>query len=69
MQVNLLTEKDTYCENDYDGANNPPTGDIYGDVNEDIEFQTIQNPYYAEELDNGPITIKTIQNPYYNEEI
>ena len=62
----FLIEIENYDDNDYDEVNEPPSGDIYGDVNEDIEFQTIQNPYYAEELDNGPITIKTIQNPYYN---
>ena len=44
-------------------------GDIYGDINEEIEFQSTQNPYYGGEVDDGPIQIKTVQNPYYNGEI
>ena len=54
--------------NDYDGVDKQPEGDIYGDVNEDIDLQIIQNPYYGGEV-GGPTALKTEQNPYYGEEI
>ncbi len=32
---------------------NPEPGDIYGDINEEIEFQVIDNPYYGGEIELG----------------
>ena len=43
--------------NDYDGVTDQSAGEIYGDINEEIEFQPIQNPYYVGEVDDGPIKI------------
>ena len=28
---------------------NEDCGNVYGDVNDDLEFQTVQNPYYGDE--------------------
>ena len=55
--------------NNYDGVNYQLHDDIYGDVNEDIEFKTIKNPYYGGEMNDGPIAIETVQNPYYGDEV
>ena len=65
----FLTEIDNYDGNDYDGVDDPQSGDIYGAINEQNEFQTIKNPYYGGDLDDGPTTIKVVQNPYYDGDI
>ena len=36
-----------------------------GNIKETNEYETMQNPYYGGEIDEGPNTLKTIQNPYY----
>jgi len=53
----------------YDGSNNQTNENIYGNVNEAIEFEAMENPCYGGEIDDGPAVIKTIQNPYYDGEI
>lgn len=36
------------------GANRN-SGDIYGDIDEDVDFQVIQNPYYDGEIKMSPL--------------
>lgn len=35
----------------------PPTevfGDVYGDMNDNLELQVVDNPYYGDELETNP---------------
>ena len=46
---------------------NEDCGDIYGDVNDDLEFQTLQNPYYGgEEETDININITEMPRPNTN---
>ena len=60
---------ETQVENDYDAINDYATGEIYGNVDEDIEFQNIQNPYYGGDFDDDSVQIKVLENPYYDSEL
>ena len=64
--VFIETENDT---NNYDEINEYTPEDIYGNVDEEIEFQTIQNPYYGGDFDDDPTQIKIVENPYYDGEL
>ena len=59
------SEVDDHDGLNYDEINEHPDGSIYGNLEEAIEFETIQNPYYGGEMDDDPTAIKTMQNPYY----
>ena len=56
-----MTDDGDYDCVDYGGINDKSIGNIEGK----IEYETMQNPYYGGEIDEGPTTIKTIENPYY----
>ena len=64
-----MTDNEDYDEINYDEINLQSNGNVHGNINEEIEFQTIQNPYYGGEIEDGPIAVKTVQNPYYGGEI
>ena len=51
-------------DNDYDEINDFSSVEIYGNVDEEIEFQTIQNPYYGGDFDDD-VLMKVVENPYY----
>ena len=61
-------EKEKFDGNHYDDVNEPLPGIIFGDINEDTQFQITQNPYYGGEVDSGSMQLKIINNPYYNGE-
>ena len=63
---NFSTEVEDYDGIYCDEINNQTNEHIYGNINEAIEFQAMENPYYGGEIDDGPTAIKTIQNPYYD---
>ena len=62
----MSTDTADYDSLNYDEINNQTNENVYGNLDEAIEFQAMQNPYYGGEIDDGPTAIKTIQNPYYD---
>ena len=65
----MPAEDSHYDGLNYDEVNYETNENVYGNLDEAIEFQAMQNPYYGGEIDDGPTEIKTIQNPYYDGEI
>lgn len=58
----LIDDGDYDCV-DYGGISNKSNGNVYGNI------ETMHNPYYGGELDEGPTALKINQNPYYGGEI
>ena len=57
------------ADDNYDAVNDERSGEIYGNIDDEIEFQTMQNPYYGGEIDDASTIVKTSQNPYYGGEL
>ena len=51
-------------DNNYDEINDYSPVEVYGNVDEEIEFQTMQNPYYGGDFDDD-VHMKVMENPYY----
>ena len=64
----LHIEADNEDDNNYDEVKEYTSEEIYGNADEEIEFQTIQNPYYGGDFDDDPIQLKITENPYYDED-
>ena len=60
-----MTEDGDYDCVDYGGINDKSIVNI-ADTN---EYETMRNPYYGGEIEEGPTRIKTIENPYYGGEV
>ena len=54
-----------------DEITNEDYGDVYGDVNDDLEFQTVQNPYYGgeEQMDINTTSTKSPRPDTNNTEV
>ena len=37
----------------YEESPGEVVGDVYGDINDDLELQVVQNPYYGDELETS----------------
>lgn len=68
-KIIVLIDNKEEDDDNYDEVNEQQSGEIYGNIDEEIEFQTMQNPYYGGEIDDGPTIVKTSQNPYYGGEL
>ena len=44
-------------------------GDVYGDVNDDLELQVVENPYYGDEVETNQNSTRTPSTDMNNMEV
>ena len=64
--MHFSLENENHDGSHYDEVYVHTPGKINRNINEEIQFQNMQNHYYGEEFDGGPTQIKTMENPYYD---
>ena len=44
-------------------------GDVYGDINDDLELQVVENPYYGSEVETSPNNSRVTRTNVPNMEV